>query len=203
MFLYFKIEKGRLQELRNTVLSLSQYSSNYDGCTAGFEKMQMEKWKKRIWHCTVGESECVCVEQSIVSWFHYKLTTEMSSWTPAKFWSSRIQILKDLADAFSSQTVAASCLGCALWCSAVTNMVGEVVYFPWKKKTNKQTNKKIMITVETFSCAGIEISVNSEHLPYNFIHHRYLRLYGSSFRWNLNFLENVWEQTKYVLHSAF
>ena len=65
------------------------------------------------------------------------------------------------------------------------------------KQTNKhKNNKKIMITVETFSCAGNEISVNPEHLPYNFIHHRYLRLYGSSFRWNLNFLENVWEQTK-------
>ena len=60
----------------------------------------------------------------------------MSSWTPAKFWSSRRQILKDLADASSSQTVAASCLRCALWCSAVTNMVGEVVYFPLRKNHN-------------------------------------------------------------------
>ena len=52
-------------------------------------------------------------------------------------------MLKDLGDAFSSQTVAASCLRCALRCSAVRNMVGEVVYFPLRKK--------IIITVETFS----------------------------------------------------
>ena len=28
-----------------------------------------------------------------------------------------------------------------------------------------------MTTFETFSCAGIELSVNSEHLPYNIIYH--------------------------------
>ena len=32
--------------------------------------------------------------------------------------------------------------------------------------------KKIIITVDTFSSADIEISVNSDYLPYNFIYHR-------------------------------
>ena len=49
-------------------------------------------------------------------------------------------------------------------------MVGEVVYFPLRKKNNNN-NKNIMTTFETFSCAGIEMSVNSEHLPYNIIYH--------------------------------
>ena len=49
-------------------------------------------------------------------------------------------------------------------------MVGEIVYFPLRKKNNNN-NKNIMTTLETFSCAGIEMSVNSEHLPYNIIYH--------------------------------
>ena len=60
-----------------------------------------------------------------------KLTTEISSWTPAKFWSSLKQILKEAADTSSSQTLAASCFRPFLWCLAVTNTVGGLEYVPW------------------------------------------------------------------------
>ena len=60
-----------------------------------------------------------------------KLTTDISSWTPAKFWSSLKQILKEAADTSSSQTLAASCFRPFLWCLAVTNTVGGLEYVPW------------------------------------------------------------------------
>lgn len=45
----------------------------------------------------------------IIKLLNKRLTTAISSWTPAKFWSSRMQILKELAERFSIHTEAASC----------------------------------------------------------------------------------------------
>ena len=79
-------------------------------------------------------------------------TTDMSSWTPAKFCSSRRQILKEVAVTSSSHTVVASCLRRDLYCSAVAKIVGGLEYFPCRNWRKQLVGKNIEIESISLSC---------------------------------------------------